>query len=226
MFLYIANHQTNSQTNSQTNRCLREPRKILIVDDRNDNRALLASYLEPLGFIIAEADNGETGLTIAETFQPDAILLDLVMPVMDGQEMLTRIKQHHQLQNTVTIMISANSQSILKQSDMNCHGFLPKPVNLEQLLELLENHLQLDWQYIETTKGVEDLSALVVPPQQELIQLLELANFGDIEAIQEQIEFFEETNSQYIPFIQRVRQLILNCQQEQLEILFQELLGK
>ena len=141
------------------------------------------------------------------------------------QQALTRIKQHHQLRNTVTIMISANSQSILKPSEMNCHGFLSKPVDLEKLLELLENHLQLDWQFIETTTELEDLSALVVPPQQELIQLLELAKFGDIETIQEQINFFEETNSQYIPFTQRVRQLILNCQQEQLEILLQKLMN-
>ncbi|KST67552.1 chemotaxis protein CheB [Mastigocoleus testarum] len=215
---------TSSGPNYQNIRCLREPQKILVVDDRNDNRALLVRYLEPLGFIIAEANNGETGLAIAETFKPDAILVDLVMPVMDGKEMITRIKQHHELQNTVTIMISANSQSILKQSEMNCHGFLSKPVDLEQLLELLESNLQLDWQSVETVTE-EDLYVLVVPPQQELIQLLELAKFGDIEAIKEQINFFEETNSQYIPFVQKVRQLVLNCQQEQLEILFQKLIN-
>ena len=214
---------TSSGPNYQNIRCLREPQKILVVDDRNDNRALLVRYLEPLGFIIAEANNGETGLAIAETFKPDAILVDLVMPVMDGKEMTSRIKENHELQNTVTIMISANSQSILKQSEMNCHGFLSKPVDLEKLLELLESNLQLDWQSVETVTE-EDLSVLVVPPGQELIQLLELAKFGDIEAIKEQINFLEETNSQYIPFVQKVRKLVLNCQQEQLEILFQKLI--
>ncbi|MCJ8283330.1 MAG: PAS domain S-box protein, partial [Rivularia sp. ALOHA_DT_140] len=52
----------SSKPNYQNIRCLREPQKILIVDDRDDNRALLVSYLERLGFIIAEANNGETGL--------------------------------------------------------------------------------------------------------------------------------------------------------------------
>ena len=94
-----------------------------------------------MGFIVAEANNGEEGLATAKTFQPDAILADLVMPVMDGAEMIARIKQQQDLRDKVIITISANSQSILKSSEINCHGFLSKPVNLQQLLELLESNL-------------------------------------------------------------------------------------
>lgn len=206
------------ESSCQLSRCLSEPRKILVVDDRDDNRALLVNYLQPLGFILAEANNGKTGLATAKTFQPDAILVDLVMPIMDGKEMIARIKQQHQLQSTVIIMISANSQLILKPSEIDCDGFLSKPVDLEQLLGLLESHLQLDWQLVENAE-IENLPVLVTPPQEKLIQLLELAKFGDIEAINEQINSLEITNFQYTPFVQKVRQLVVSCQQEQLEVL-------
>ena len=131
----------SSESSSSPLQSLSVPRKILVVDDNGNNRALLKNYLEPLGFIVAEANNGEEGLATAKTFQPDAILADLVMPVMDGAEMIARIKQQQDLRDKVIITISANSQSILKSSEINCHGFLSKPVNLQQLLELLESNL-------------------------------------------------------------------------------------
>ncbi len=65
----------------QVPRRLRVPRKILVVDDSYDNRALLLNYLQPFGFEVAEANNGEVGLAMAQTFQPDAILADLLMPI-------------------------------------------------------------------------------------------------------------------------------------------------
>ena len=216
----------SSELNLQPAYCLRVPRKVLVVDDNEDNRALLVNYLQSLGFILEEANNGEVGLATAETFQPDVILVDLVMPVMDGKEMITRIKQQPQLQDTVIIMISANSQLILKPSEVDCHGFLSKPVNLEQLIDLLNSHLQLDWQMGEFALELDSLSKLITPPQQELIKLLELAELGDMKALNEQINFLEALDSQYISFAREVRQLIVSFQQHQLEDLIKGLINK
>ena len=203
----------------QTLQSLNVPCKILVVDDNENNRALLSNYLQPLGFIVAEANNGEDGLATAKTFQPDAILVDLVMPVMDGAEMITKIKQQPDLKDTVMIMISANSQLIPKSSEINCHGFLSKPVNLKQLLELLESNLQLEWQLNETLTETENLSnSIVAPPQEELSKLLELVDLGDMEAVEAAIKFLEASESQYNLFVQQVRQLAKNFQQNQLEV--------
>ena len=76
-----------SEPDRQVIKVLTNPCKILVVDDNQENRLLLIEYLTPLGFTLAEADNGQAGMAIAEEFKPDAILLDLLMPVMDGKEM-------------------------------------------------------------------------------------------------------------------------------------------
>ncbi len=192
------------------------PVKILVVDDSDDNRFLLVSYLEPLGFTLAEASNGKEGLEIAKTFQPDAILADLAMPVMDGKDMIAKVKQEPELENTVIITISANGQFILESSNANCHAFLAKPVDLAQLLELLDNYLELDWQ-TEDLALEADLSTLVTPSQQELNELLELADLGDLEALELQINSLELLNPQYQAFGQKVRQFTNNFQQQKLE---------
>ena len=68
-------------------------KKILVVDDIASNRDVLVEMLSPLGFELDQASSGEEGLVVAGNFQPDLILTDLVMPGMDGMEMMGRIRQ-------------------------------------------------------------------------------------------------------------------------------------
>ena len=199
-----------------TGKRLNVPIKVLVVDDSDDNRFLLVTYLKLLGFILAEASNGKEGLEIAKTFQPDAILVDLAMPVMNGKDMIAKVKQEPELENTIIITISANGQSILESSNVNCHAFLAKPVDLAQLLELLDNYLELDWQ-TEDFALKADLSTLVTPSQQELNELLKLADIGDLDALELQINSLELLNPQYQAFGQKVRQFTNNFQQQKLE---------
>ncbi len=203
------------QSNAQPLPTLSTSCKVLVVDDNKDNRILLVHHLQPLGFIIAEADNGQTGLAIAEEFRPDVILVDLLMPVMDGKEMIQRIRRHHLLRETVVLMISANIQLILDPSDINYDGFIAKPIDLEQLLASLTEHLQIEWQI--PTPELESTAALIFPPEAELRNLLELVNFGDMEALLEEIDLLEIRDSQYISLTKKMRQLAENCQQDRLE---------
>ncbi len=208
----------------QVPRRLRVPRKILVVDDNHNNRSLLVNYLQPFGFTLAEANNGQVGLEIAKTFQPDAILVDWIMPVMDGKEKVARLKQQPQFQDCLVIMISASSQSLVEPSEVDCHELLSKPVNLEQLMTLLESHLQLDWLFSESIVEPDNSSILVTPPQETLIKLLELAELGDMEEIEQQINSLEALDAQYIPFIKQIRQLAASFQQHQLEIFIKNFL--
>ena len=195
-------------------RQLATPQKVLIVDDNEDNRLLLIQYLQPFGFIVEQAKNGLAGLEIAENFQPDVILIDLLMPIMDGKETIERLRQHPQLKETVVLMISANIQSIVDSSDIKCDGFLAKPVDLDRLLELLTTHLQLNWE-IKTPPIAEAQS--IAPSANELIELLELVNFGDMETLLDRINLLENRDSQYISFAQKIRHLADSCQQDELE---------
>ncbi|MDJ0596918.1 MAG: CheR family methyltransferase, partial [Pleurocapsa sp. MO_226.B13] len=81
-------------------RTLATPCKVLVVDDNAENRALLLEYLQALGFTLKEARDGREGIAIALEFQPDVILVDLMMPVMNGKEMIETIQQDRQLEDT------------------------------------------------------------------------------------------------------------------------------
>ncbi len=206
------------ESNTQVTRNLATPCKVLVVDDHEDNRMLLVYYLQPLGFTLKEAENGKTGIAIAEEFQPDVILVDLLMPVMDGKTMIEQVRQHPDLQNTVMLMISANVRSIRDSSNIKCDGFLAKPVDLGKLLDLLEQNLQLNWQpQAEYQSNATELKDFILPSQEKLINLLELINFGNMKDLLEQVDLLETANAQYISFAQNIRQLAENCQEEQLE---------
>ncbi|MGK7935066.1 MAG: chemotaxis protein CheB [Xenococcaceae cyanobacterium] len=198
---------------------LAKPYKVLVVDDNEDNRILLLEHLKSLGFILKEAEDGREGFEIAQEFQPDVILVDLLMPVMNGQEMIAAIRKDLQLQDTVILMISANIQSIRDSSALNCDGFLAKPVDLDELLELLEQHLHLEWQVSAQESRAEIVTEdidLVVPPEETLKKLLELANLGQMKGLKQQIDLLVEIDSQYIFFANKIRQLVDNYQQDKL----------
>ncbi len=206
---------------------LATPCKVLIVDDNQENRLLLVQYLQPLGFTIQEAGDGREGIAIALEFQPDVILVDLMMPVMNGKEMIEVIRQDNQLQDTVILMISANIHSIIDSSDIKCDGFLAKPVDLERLLELLEQHLQLDWQILDDKSKLDIVTKdleLIVPPEETLIELLELVTCGKIKGLSHQINLLEKEGSKYISFAQQIRFLSNNYQLDKLEELIENLI--
>ena len=216
-----------------------KPPKILVVDDKANNRAVLVNFLTSLGFAIFEASNGEEGLQMAQRNTPDLVLLDLVMPVLDGFEMVRRLQSDQNLQNLVIIATSASvlplDQSLSYQ--VGCHAFLPKPVRFEQLLELLETHLQLEWIYeqdlkIQTKKPEKNKNSvypvydlMVIPPQQEIAILLDLAMRGDIGEILEKITELEKLDHEFTQFTQKIRSLSESFQEQNLLQCLQEYIG-
>ena len=194
-----------------------QPRKILVVDDIFDNRHLLIQYLQPLGFELAEAENGREGLTVAETFKPDAILLDALMPEMDGLEMLQQLRQNPQLKETKVIFVSANSHLVEKLpiSQLKFEDFLSKPVELNTLLQSLQNHLHLQWVFPESYTN-SDSASIVAPPEEKLLKLWDLAQMGDMGELKEQINSLAELDAQYLPFINKVRKFVESFNQNQL----------
>ncbi|MGB3300642.1 MAG: ATP-binding protein, partial [Phormidesmis sp.] len=124
-------------------------RTILVVDDRWENRAVLQNMLEPLGFIIAEAEDGQQGLEKLHTLSPDLVITDLAMPVMDGFEFLKQIRSHEDLNHHQVIISSASVSQADQQAALNSGGncFLAKPVDGQELLSILSELLNLKWVY-------------------------------------------------------------------------------
>ncbi|MGH8650701.1 MAG: ATP-binding protein [Gammaproteobacteria bacterium] len=183
-------------------------RRILVVDDVAEGRALLADLLEPLGFLlIAEAENGQEALRVAQGFHPDAILMDLRMPVMDGYEATRRIRAIPKLIEVVIIGVSASAFGHHKDRclEAGANDFLPKPFPEQRLFELLARYLGLGWRYAPSaTASAPEASALVLPPSEVLTRLLALAGGGDIKSLLDEAHTLEPD---YRPFAQELRAL-------------------
>lgn len=121
--------------------------RILVVDDRPENRRLLLTLLEPLGFILEEAANGQEAIALWETFQPHLILMDLQMPLMNGYQATQWIKSQPLGHDTVIIALTASIATDSKTPllEAGFHDILRKPFAESQLLEVLAQYLGIQY---------------------------------------------------------------------------------
>jgi signal transduction histidine kinase/CheY-like chemotaxis protein len=120
---------------------------VLIVDDVEANRALLADMLQPLGFETLMARSGQEALDQVAAASPDLVLMDLVMPDMDGLEAIRRLRADPRTQALPVIALTANvsAQDQSHALATGASGFLPKPFRRDKLLQLLASQLPLSW---------------------------------------------------------------------------------
>ena len=191
-------------------------RRILVVDDKAENRAVLVDMLKPLGFEIEEAEDGQAALTSATALAPDLVLMDLVMPVMDGFEAARQIRRAPGLKDVVVIALSASvfEHSRQRSREAGCDAFIPKPVKAGLLLDTMQEHLGLEWIYAEETprNGAPDEAAsetppLVAPAADQTKTLHDLAMSGDIHGIRRQLDLIENLGDEYRPFVAALRRM-------------------
>jgi signal transduction histidine kinase/CheY-like chemotaxis protein len=118
--------------------------KVLVVDDIQSNRLLLSEMLSIYGLNVLDAQNGKEAINIAQSGNPDIILMDLRMPVMDGYEAIKILKGDSKLKNIPIIVLTA---SVMKSSEddikkMNCDGYIRKPIGRPELLAELKKYLK------------------------------------------------------------------------------------
>ncbi|EDX74842.1 PAS fold family [Coleofasciculus chthonoplastes PCC 7420] len=197
---------------------------LLIVDDNAINRSFLRELLQPFNLNIVEAVDGQDCLQKAVEIQPDLILMDLIMPGLDGLTATRRLRQLPQLAKTVIIAISANVFEMTQQESLTagCQDFLSKPVPIQQLLELLMVHLGVEGIYEKprnlTTGELEtNTKPLVSPPASELAILSELLAMGDIQGMIDQAQHWQDVNSQWIPFATQIHHLARGFQLKKIE---------
>ena len=122
---------------------------VLIVDDVKTSRLLLQDILEPLGFRVIIAKNGQHGLQLALDNQPNLILTDLFMPIKTGFSLIAELRQRDSFARTPIIAVSASSfEEVEKQSRASgCDAFLEKPIDDRKLLNSIGKHLNIEWIY-------------------------------------------------------------------------------
>jgi len=187
-------------------------RTLLVVDDVEANRHLLIDFLSPLGFKMLEADSGEACLKLAPMRRPDMIVMDIVMPVMDGLETTLRLRELAALKDVPIIIVSASASVSDEQRSLACgaNAFLSKPIDLHRLLREIGRLLGLTWISDVSPPAAAPPDAhesLVPPPPDELEILYFLAKTGNMRNIRAQAEHLSALGPPYGPFAQRLREL-------------------
>jgi signal transduction histidine kinase/DNA-binding NarL/FixJ family response regulator len=210
------------------------PRSVLIVDDIAENREMLAWLLRLLGFQIDEADNGQTAIARAQAKRPDLILMDMMMPVMDGLQATRHIRADAGLKEVPIIAISASvtAEDRQKWVASGGNGFEAKPVRRESLLRQMGELLDLTWIYRDGDGGAaaapaegEPLAPESIPPADELQALHRLTQAGNMAAICDEAERLAQAEARYRPFADRVRRLANEYQVRALATLVKESLA-
>lgn len=144
--------------------------RVLVVDDRDTNRDLLCRLLMDLGFITREAVNGLEAVGAFKEWKPSIVLIDLVMPVMGGQEAIRRIRELPKGNEGVTIVALTASTMGEEKLDVIAAGanaFLRKPFRADELLDEIRAHAGLEFEYdaqqeeTEEAWGPEEVRAAV-----------------------------------------------------------------
>lgn len=122
-----------------------KPFLILIVDDVETNLQLLGNILQEQSYDVSFASSGSDALSILETELPDLILLDVMMPEMDGFEVCKRIKSNYRTREIPIIFLTAKAETeeILKGFELGAVDYVTKPFNSSELLARVNTHLQL-----------------------------------------------------------------------------------
>lgn len=115
--------------------CIR--RKILVIDDELELLSLMKEVLEARGYQALCAINGADGIRLNEQEQPDLIVLDLRMPVMDGIETLRRIREHDPDVRVVILTAYGSPDTIREAADLNVSEYLSKPFDNKELIHII-----------------------------------------------------------------------------------------
>jgi signal transduction histidine kinase/DNA-binding NarL/FixJ family response regulator len=192
----------------------REEYRILVVDDRLENRLLLLKLLQPIGFAVKEASNGREAIDIWQQWQPHLIWMDMQMPVMNGYEATQQMKSHLQGQATAILALTASTLESEKAVVLaaGCDDFVRKPFREEEIFDKMAQYLGVRYVYedicMEDTceaASMEKLNpaALAAMPDRWLRELAEAAASIDEQLIARLLSEIPEEHQALARAIQR-----------------------
>lgn len=197
---------------------------VLVVDDIAANRAVAVDMLGQLGFDMVEAGDGLEALEKAKALRPALILMDVVMPGMDGLEATRRLREMPEFGDLPIIAVSAGASGsdAAKSLAAGANAFLSKPIDFSGLLSQIAALLNIEWsdEVPQTQATVAGHAAvrtadpstetLIVPPHEEIEALHHLARLGDMRTIVQRAVHLTELDERYCPFADHLCQLAKN----------------
>jgi signal transduction histidine kinase/CheY-like chemotaxis protein len=183
-------------------------KKVLVVDDVPGNRAVVADLLGALGFDVLEAGQGEAALAVVEAERPDLVLMDILMPVLDGLAATMRLRALPAHAGLPVIMLSADASEAEREKSLRvgADAFLAKPIDFNELLRHVGRLLRISWRHAQPAPSdpEADHGAMVAPPPDEVEQLYRLARIGNMRSIRERAEALASRDPRYLPFAERL----------------------
>src|SRR3954453_12952163 len=130
------------------------PSRILVVEDEPANIQTLSTLLKERGYNVNIATNGRQGLEVLERIRPDLILLDIMMPEMDGFETCRRIKASTAWREIPIIFLTAKTETtdIVRGFELGAVDYVAKPFSAHELLARVKTHLTLDHLFRENQR--------------------------------------------------------------------------
>ena len=154
--------------------------KLLLVDDERKNLDVLIGILEPKGYDIAVALQGETALDLVRQISPDLVLLDVMMPGIDGYETCRRLKSDPATRHIPVIFLTAKIEvaDIVKGFEVGAVDYVVKPLRAPELMSRIETHLELKFGREKLETALEELKTI----QNQLIIQEKMASLGKLSA--------------------------------------------
>ncbi|MEN3941939.1 response regulator [Prosthecobacter sp. SYSU 5D2] len=153
-----ATRSKNATSEAPSSKTATEPALILVVDDQVRNLQIVKKVLTFDGFQVSTAESGREALKSLKARRPDLILLDVVMPEMDGFQVCEQIKENPETQNIPIVFLSADTehQSIMKAFAKGGIDYVPKPFNKAELLARVRTHVDLHRSQLRHLRQVEE----------------------------------------------------------------------
>ncbi len=174
-----------------------QPRyRILIAEDKWESQVLLAKLLEPIGFDVLKANNGQEALSLFEQEQIDLIFMDMRMPVMDGYETTRQIKARDRQMPVIALTASAFEHERAEILASGCDDFIRKPFYAPDIFERLARHLPIRFVYKDQTTELDPavvenrltLDMLVALPGDQIARLHQVAMAAQADEMERVIE--------------------------------------
>jgi signal transduction histidine kinase/CheY-like chemotaxis protein/purine-cytosine permease-like protein len=201
-------------------------RRLMLVDDQPEQRAVLANLLQPLGFAIVEAGSGAQCLQEIDTVCPDALLIDMAMPEMTGAEVCRVLRQQRHWDKPI-IAVSANAFESDHElaAAAGCNAFVTKPVHIHDLLEQLQLQLSLEWvrdSNAMTVNPEKPLARRAIPPMSDLLIMRDYARIGYVKGLTEELDRVCSLDNAYHDYINHLREMARQFRTSEIVALLEE----
>ncbi|WP_349742155.1 hybrid sensor histidine kinase/response regulator [Roseateles cavernae] len=182
-------------------------RRLLVVDNEEADRNLLRAILEPLGFELRMAASGIEAMALIPGWRPEALLLDLAMPGLDGWQTLAEIRVRS-LSEAPAVIISANAfdRGLDNGLGVSERDFIVKPVRVDELLDWLGRRLNLDWRLRDPVQAADaDKAPLKLPSREALQRLQQQLSQGHVKGIHQQLDRIAGEDQSCSDFVTQLR---------------------